>query len=161
MIVVPDVIAACPVLRHGGRVQWLAGRAIAPDAKLRFQALPGLKPVLGLGRLSRPTPWIVVAEGLFDWLTLASWGLPAVAALGTQGMEKVAAALRGQPRIFLAFDSDDAGCDASGRLRELFGEHRSRIVQLPQGVSDVADLATHPDGRAVFLDLLRRTARVR
>ncbi len=161
MIVVPEVVAACPVPRHGGRVHWLAGRAIAPEAKLRFQALPGPKPVLGLGRLPCPTPWIVITEGLFDWLTLASWGIPAVAAPGAQGLEKVAAALRGQPRIFLAFDSDDAGKTAAVRLRELLGEHRSRTVEMPAGVNDVADLATQPDGRAVFLDLLKRTARVR
>ena len=153
MIVVPEVIV--------GRVHWLAGRAIAPDAKLRFQALPGPKPVLGLGRLPRPCPWIVVTEGLFDWLTLASWGIPAEAVLGTQGLEKVAAALRGQPRIFLAFDSDDAGQTAAVRLSQLLGEYRSRIVELPAGTSDIANLATRPDGRAVFLDLLKRTGRVR
>ena len=153
MIVVPEVIA--------GRVHWLAGRSTSANAKQRFTALPGPKPVLGLGYLPRPADWIVVTEGLFDWLTLASWDIPAVAALGTQGLDKVAAALRGQPRIFLAFDSDDAGRDASRRLRELLGKHRSRVVELPLGVSDVADLATHPDGRVVFLDLLRRTARVR
>ena len=160
-IVVPEIIA--------GRVHWLAGRSTSANAKQRFTALPGPKPVLGLGRLPCPSPWIVVTEGLFDWLTLASWGVPAVAALGTQGLDKVAAALRGQPRIFLAFDSDDAGREASRRLRELFGEHRSRTVELPDaypvlghgGVNDVADLATHPGGRAVFLDSLKRTARVR
>ena len=153
MIVVPEVIA--------GRVHWLAGRTIQPDARQRFTALPGPKPVLGLGRLSSPADWIVVTEGLFDWLTLANWGLPSVVALGTQGLDKVAVALRGQPRIFLAFDSDDAGREASRRLRELLGEHCSRVVELPAGVNDVADLATHPDGRAVFLDSLRRTAQVR
>ena len=84
-----------------------------------------------------------------------------MAALGTQGLEKVAVALRGQPRIFLAFDSDDAGQTAAVRLRELLGGHRSRVVELPTGISDVADLASHPDGRAVFLDLLKRTATVR
>ena len=161
MIVVPEIVS--------GRVHWLAGRAISPDAKQRFTALPGPKPVLGLGRLTSLPEWLVVTEGLFDWLTLASWGVPAVAALGTQGLDKVAAALRGQPRIFLAFDSDDAGRQASRRLRELLGEHRSRVVELPDacpvlghgGVNDVADLATHPDGRTIFLDSLRRTARVR
>ena len=161
MIVVPEIVA--------GRARWLTGRSIQPDARQRFTALPGPKPTLGLGRLAHPADWIVVTEGLFDWLTLASWGVPAVAALGTQGLDKVAAALRGQPRIFLAFDSDDAGREASRRLRELLGEHRSRIVELSDacpvlghgGVNDVADLATHPDGRTVFLDSLRRTARVR
>ena len=153
MIVVPEVVA--------GRVHWLAGRSASPNAKQRFTALPGPKPVLGLESLPRPTPWLVVTEGLFDWLTLASWGVPSVAALGTQGLEKVAAALRGQPRIFLAFDSDDAGQTAAVRLRELLGEHRSRIVELPEGAADIGDLAMQPDGHAVFLDLLKRTARVR
>ena len=153
MIVVPEFVA--------GRVHWLAGRSTSANARQRFTALPGPKAVLGLGRLAHPADWIVVTEGLFDWLTLASWGVPAVAALGTQGLEKVAAALRGQPRIFVAFDSDDAGHAASTRLRDLLGEHRSRVVELPEGVNDVADLATHPGGRAVFLDSLKRTAHVR
>ena len=153
MIVVPEIVA--------GRVHWLAGRAISPDAKQRFTALPGPKPVLGLGRLPHPADWLVVTEGLFDWLTLASWGVPAVAALGTQGLDKVAVALRGQPRIFLAFDSDDAGRTAAVRLSNLLGEHRSRIVELPDCVNDVGDLATLQDGPAVFLDSLKRTAHVR
>ena len=161
MIVVPEIVA--------GRARWLTGRSIQPDARQRFTALPGPKPTLGLGRLAHPADWIVVTEGLFDWLTLARWDIPSVAALGTQGLDKVAAALRGQPRIFLAFDSDDAGRQASRRLRELLGEHRSRVVELPDacpvlghgGVNDVADLATHLDGRTIFLDSLRRTARVR
>ena len=161
MIVVPEVIA--------GRVHWLAGRTIQPDARQRFTALPGPKPVLGHGCLPRPADWLVVTEGLFDLLTLANWGVPAVAALGTQGLDKVAAALRGQPRIFLAFDSDDPGQTAAVRLRELLGEHRSRVVELPDAcpvlghgsINDVADLATRPDGRAVFLDSLKRAAHVR
>ena len=153
MIVVPELIA--------GRVHWLAGRAIASEARLRFQALSGPKPVLGLGQLPRRSEFVVVTEGLFDWLTLASWGLPAVAALGTQCLDKVEAALRGHPRVFLAFDSDEAGCGAASRLQELFGEHRSRVVTLPDGVTDVADLGAHPDGRDVFLHLLRRAATAR
>ncbi len=153
MIVVPEVVA--------GRVHWLAGRAISHDARRRFTALPGPKPVLGMGQLTWPSHWIVVTEGLFDWLTLASWDIPAVAALGTQGLDKVAAALRGQRRIFLAFDSDDAGQTAAVRLRDLLGEHRAQVMELPDGTSDIADLATRSDGHAVFLDLLKRTARVR
>ena len=108
MVVVPDA--------SGGLVRWLAGRALQPDARPRFQALPGPKPVLGLGRLGPAPPWAVVAEGLFDWLALTGWGLPSVAALGTQGVERIASALRGCPRVFLAFDGDDAG----GRRRTAF-----------------------------------------
>jgi len=150
MIVVPELA--------GGRVHWLAGRAVWPVLKPRFQALPGPKPVLGRTRLPSPAPWVVVAEGLFDWLLLSAWGLPAVAALGTQGMDRLASALQGQPRVFLAFDADEAGSEAARQLSELLGPHRARIVTLPGGIGDVADLGARQDGRSVFLDLLRTAA---
>ena len=151
MIVVPELI--------GGRVNWLAGRAIHPQARPRFQALPGTKPVLGLSRLPAASPWIVVTEGLFDWLLLAGWSLPAVAALGTQGMDKLASSLRDRPRLFLAFDADDAGREAASQLTDLLGHHRTALVTLPRGVSDVGELGRDPQGRTVFLSLLNRAAR--
>ena len=150
MVVVPDA--------SGGLVRWLVGRALDSDARPRFQALPGPKPVLGLGRLGPAPPRAVVAEGVFDWLALTGWGLPACAALGTQGVERVAGALRGCPRVFLAFDADDAGREATERLVTLLGR-RAAAVTLPQGVGDVAELAALPQGRAAFLRLLARTAR--
>ena len=149
MAVVPDVA--------GGLVRWLAGRAIDPDAAPRFQSLPGPKPALGLGRLGPAPSWAVLAEGLFDWLALTGWGLPACAALGAQGVEKVTASLRGCPRVFLAFDSDDAGREATERLGGLLGR-RAASVNLPEGIGDVAELAALPQGRAVFLSLLERAA---
>ena len=150
MAVVPDLAS--------GRVRWLGGRAIDPERSPRFQALPGPKPVLGLGRLGAAPSWVVLTEGVFDWLALTQWGLPAVAALGTQGMERVAASLRGCSRVFLAFDADDAGREAAERLESLLGR-RAATVRLFEGVTDVAELATHPHGRAIFLGLLARAAR--
>jgi len=150
MVVVPDA--------SGGLVRWLKGRALAPDARPRFQALPGPKPVLGLGGLGPAPGWAVVAEGLFDWLALTGWGLPAIAALGTQGVERVASALRGCPRVFLAFDADDAGREATDGLLALLG-CRAAAVTLPDGVGDVAELAALPHGRSVFLRLLSEAAR--
>ena len=149
MAVVPEVA--------GGLVRWLAGRAIGPDAAPRFQSLPGPKPVLGLGRLGPAPSWAVLGEGLFDWLAIAGWGIPACAALGTQGVEKAAASLRGCPRVFLAFDSDDAGREAAERLGGLLGR-RAATVNLPEGIGDVAELAAMPHGRAAFLRLLARAA---
>ena len=119
--------------------------------------MPGSKPVLGRGRLGHAPPWAVVTEGLFDWVALARWGLPACAALGTQGMERVAAALHGCPRVFLAFDDDDAGRTAASRLAGLLGR-RAAPVTLPAGVADAADLAARPHGRAAFLRLLAQAA---
>ena len=149
-VVIPEIA--------GERVRWLAGRAIDPERRPRFQALPGPKPVLGLGRLGPAPPSAVVTEGVFDWLLLTEWGLPACAALGTQGMERVAAALRGCPNVFLAFDNDDAGREAAAQLGALL-DRRAAVVTLPTGVVDVAELATLPCGRRVFLRLLERAAR--
>ena len=149
MITVPDTAL--------GRVRWLTGRAVDSAVKPRFQALPGPKPVLGLARLGPSPPWAVLTEGVFDYLALASWGYPACAALGAQGMEKVAMALRGCPRVFLAFDNDGAGRDAAGSLKELLGL-RAAAVRLPRGIADVGELAKLPRGRRLFHRLLSQAA---
>ena len=149
MITVPD-------LAHG-LVRWLTGRAVDAGAKPRFQAVPGPKPVLGLARIGPAPPFAILTEGVFDYLTLAAWGYPACAALGTQGMDKVAAVLRGCPRVFLAFDNDDAGRTATDGLKEVLGR-RAAVVNLPQGVADVGELATRPYGQLLFQRLLARAA---
>ena len=150
MIVVPDVA--------GGIARWMAGRAIDPGASPRFQALPGTKPVLGLGRLGGAPSFVVLTEGVFDWVALAGWGLPPCAALGTQGAERIAASLRGCGRVFLAFDADDAGREMTGRLTSLLGR-RAAPVTLPGGISDAAELAALAGGRAAFMRALRAAAR--
>ncbi len=156
MVVVPDPVSSTG--QAGGLVRWLVGRAVDPDRTPRFQALPGPKPVLGLRRLGPAPDWAVVAEGLFDWLALTGWGHPAVAALGTQGVERVADALRGCSRVFLTFDGDDAGHEATERLQTLLGR-RAAAVTLPPGIGDVGELAALPHGRAAFLRLMVLAAR--
>ena len=150
MITVPDMVA--------GRVGWLTARAIDQTAKPRFQALPGPKPVLGLSAVGQIPPFVVLTEGVFDHLILATWGYSACAALGTQGMDKVAAALRGCYRVFLAFDNDDAGRVAAQDLKDLLGR-RAAVVHLPRGISDVSELANLPHGQMLFNRLLAQAAR--
>ena len=150
MVVVPEL--------SGGLAVWLVGRAVQPDAKPRFQALPGPKPVLGLAALGPAPPCVIVAEGVFDWLTLVAWGYPAVAALGTQGMDKLAATLRGCPRVFLAFDNDGAGNTAAQELKGLLG-NRAALVNLPQGVADLGELATLSNSNIIFHRLIAHAAR--
>ena len=150
MIAVPD-------LAHG-RVRWLTGRAVDAGAKPRFQAVPGPKPVLGLTRLGPAPEFLILTEGVFDWLTLAAWDYPACAALGTQGVDKVAAHLRGCPRIFLAFDNDGAGREAAANLQSLLGR-RAAVVNLPQGIADVGELTTLPNCKLIFRLLLARAAK--
>ena len=150
MIVVPD-------LAHG-RVRWLTGRAIGAGAAPRFQAVPGPKPVLGLTRLGPAPEFVILTEGVFDYLALTTWGYPACAALGTQGVDKVAANLRGCPRVFLAFDNDGAGREATANLQLLLGR-RAAVVNLPHGVADVGELATLPHGQPLLRRLLARAAK--
>ena len=135
MIVVPD--------GAHGRVRWLGGRAIKPGARPRFQALTGSKPILGLGRIPHDARWVIVTEGMFDWLTLAQWGLPACAALGTQGLERVAQAVSRFANVFVAFDKDDAGQAAAERLASLL-EGRAAIVRLPRDYLDVGGTRHRP-----------------
>ena len=141
-----------------GRVQWLGGRAVMRSGRPRFQAVPGPKPILGLGRIPRSARWVIVTEGVFDWLTLTHWGLPACAALGTQGMERIAQAVLRFANVFVAFDRDDAGEAAAERLNALLGR-RSAVVRLPRDFLDVGELATAPDGRAAFSARLAEAAR--
>ena len=149
MVVVPEL--------SGGLAVWLTGRSVQPNARPRFQALPGPKPLLGLAALGPAPQWVIVAEGVFDYLTLASWGYPAVAALGTQGMDRVAMALRGCPRVFLAFDNDQAGNTAAECLKQLLG-NRAAVVNLPHGVGDLGELAKRPNGQPLFRRLLAQAA---
>ena len=149
MITVPDIAS--------GRVRWLTGRAVDGGTTPRFQAVPGPKPVLGLASLGPAPAFAILTEGVFDYLTLTAWGYPACAALGTQGVDKVAANLRGCPRIFLAFDNDGAGLAATESLKDLLGR-RAAVVNLPGGISDVGELATLPNGQLIFRQLLARAA---
>ena len=151
-LVVPDVA--------NGLVRWLGGRTIARGVRPRFQALPGPKPVLGLSRIPLDSRWVIVTEGMFDWLTLTQWGLPACAALGTQGLERVAQAVSRFANVFVAFDKDDAGDAAADRLSALLGR-RSTVVKLPRDFLDVGELATASDGRAAFIAKLAEAARER
>ena len=151
-LVVPDAA--------NGQVRWLGGRAITSGARPRFQALTGAKPVLGLGRIPPDARWVIVTEGMFDWLTLAQWGLPACAALGTQGLERVAKAVSRFANVFVAFDRDAAGDAAAERLSALLGR-RSAVVGLPRDFMDVGELAIASDGRAAFTAQLAEAAQER
>ena len=152
MVVIPEVT--------GGRVRWLAGRAIDPErvATVPVAArFPG--PCSGWDGLAPLPAWAVVAEGLFDWLALAQWGLPACAALGTQGLERVASALRGCPRVFLAFDNDEAGRDGGEPGLGARLAPAPPPWPCPPASPTWRSLPTSSNGQAVFERLLTRAAR--
>lgn len=136
-----------PELREEGPI-WLVGRAVAAnDAAPRYLGLSGRKPLLGW-ESARDERAVYLTEGPFDWLALRSWGLPALALVGTHARRETLAALARFPRVYLALDGDAAGREATDALRGLLGA-RAVPVALP-GVKDVADLALRPDGRDAF-----------
>jgi DNA primase len=149
-IVVPDLC--------GGRPTWLIGRVVdaspADDMPV-YLGLPGPKPLFGLDE-ARHSPTVLVVEGAFDNLTLRMWGYPVIATLGTHVRADLLEVLRTFKRQFLVLDNDDAGLEASLRLREQLGEG-AIPVHLPDGIKDPSQLATLPDGRQQFAAALLRS----
>jgi DNA primase len=126
----------------------MVGRTIEPSVEgPRYLGLPGRKPLLGW-ESARGSRTVFLVEGPFDWLTLRSWDLPAVALVGTHVRTAAVQALSRFERIYLALDNDEAGHAAAVAINAALG-NRAALVQLP-GVKDVADLATLPDGRVAF-----------
>lgn len=139
-----------PELQHG-RAVWLTRRSIE-GAEPRFQALPGGKPLLGLGHLADPS-LVILTEGVFDWLAQVQWGLPACATLGCHSLHGVTPFLVRARRVYLVMDNDPAGQEATSWLQSLL-DCRAVPISLPLGVKGVAELAVRPDGQQVFLRLL-------
>ena len=93
---------------------------------------------------------VVVTEGPFDWLTACSWGLHAVALLGTHASRDALCALRSFRRVYLALDADGAGRRATAQLASALGA-RAVVVPLPEGVHDLNELGCRRGGRDAFL----------
>jgi DNA primase len=139
-IVVPELRAGQPI--------WLIGRTLRSSRNTpKYLALPGPKPLLGLGALTNERS-VWVCEGVFDWLTLRVWNYPTVALAGTHVRTSLLRALDRFTRIYLVLDSDEAGQAATRALIAVLSD-RVRPVTLP-GVKDVADLTRMPDGRERF-----------
>lgn len=144
-----------PEIREDGPL-WLIGRTVEDATSPRYLGLPGRKPLLGWAEVRGRSP-IVVTEGVIDRLVLSGWGVPAVALAGTHARPEVLAALARFPRVGLLLDADAAGRAATATLRAALGT-RAIPIPLPAGVKDVADLAPHPDGRAILAHTLADVA---
>jgi DNA primase len=143
-VVVPEIRAGQPI--------WLVGRTIESDGDApKYLGLPGPKPLLGWEfAASHRDVWIV--EGVFDYLTLHSWGIPALALVGTRARAETLDTLGRFARIYLALDNDPAGREATAHLIDHLGP-RAIPVALPE-VKDVAELALHRNGRETLLGAL-------
>jgi DNA primase len=129
-----------------GRATWLTGRTLG-EATPRYMNLRLPTPLLGLASVRREEA-VILAEGVFDWLTLVQWGFPAVALLGTRISKHTVETLRRFSRVYIALDSDDPARRAAAELASALGS-RAAIVELPTGVHDLNDLGrSTPDRRA-------------
>ena len=157
MIVVPEILNGSPA--------WMTGRTVRKNVKPRFNALPGKKAVLGIGTLPRRIQRLIVAEGIFDWLTLREWRLPSVALAGNGNTDNLIKQLNRvrADEVVLALDADEKGESLTRRLLGLDiedGEEpraalaNASSIRLPSGCEDIGDLATVPGGRMRFMAAL-------
>ena len=136
---------------RNGQAVWLIGRTIEDGREPRYLGLRGHRPLIGWEDACR-SRWVVLIEGVFDWLFLRQWRLPALALTGTHVRPQAIAALRRFHCVYLALDNDEAGHAAAAVLSPLIGTAAHR-VELP-GVKDVAELGLRPEGRERFMEVL-------
>src|SRR5919199_156763 len=68
---------------RGGQPIWFIGRHPSDgEARVKYLVLPGEKPILAFERAAGRRE-VYLVEGVFDWLTAVSWGLPAFSTCGT------------------------------------------------------------------------------
>ena len=97
---------------------------------------------------------LIIVEGQMDVLGLARLGLPiGIATSGTALSEHHVKILkRYTENIYLMFDNDGAGQQATQRALKLFYQENlfPRIIKLPEENKDIDDLANTPEGKLVF-----------
>jgi len=93
---------------------------------------------------------VVVTEGVFDWLALRAWSVPALSLVGTHASPDVLDALTRFEQVYLALDGDGAGREATAALVARLPSALPLELPLGNGIKDVADLARLPEGRSVF-----------
>lgn len=143
-----------PELRDGQGV-YLVGRAVSNRQRAKYIGLPGApKPLYGYAS-AEGAKAVFLVEGPFDWLTLVNWGYAARGLLGSHLKREHQHEFDAVERIYLVMDNDEEGSSASRVLAEKFGS-RARVVQLPQGIKDVNEMAQRPNGRALFERLVEQ-----
>ena len=155
MVVIPDA--------RNGEPLWATGRVVDDEVEPRFDSLPGRKTILGLNSLPRRAAHLIVAEGVFDWLTLKEWRLTAVGLAGNGNIPRLVEQLNATmaERIILALDANEEGQAFAAKLLgqdegNPLDEHIRNVtsIDLPKGFEDIGDMATATNGRAMFLQAI-------
>lgn len=152
-----------PIFDTMGNVIGFSARVLNPEDKPKYlnsaehKAFEKSKILYGLNfakNAIREQEKLIVVEGQMDVLGLAKLGFPiGVATSGTSLTDDHVKLLkRYTENIYLMFDNDSAGQQATQRALKLFYEQNlfPRIIQLPQSAKDIDDLANESNGKSVF-----------
>lgn len=125
-----------PDITLGGQVQYLAGRSLQPDAKLRYLGLPIRKTMFLLGRANKSLP-VIVTESVIDTVNLVQMQFQGVGVNGTGMQPHWAQELNKFPVVCFAQQNDDAGREAVERWQTLIPH--GRVVKIPDKYKDLND----------------------
>lgn len=127
-----------PVWDEKGRCVFVARRSV----KTKFFNYPKEvnKPIYGLNFIPNYVTQVVVCESIINALTCWTWGIPAVALIGTGSFEQYPILQNCHIRRFLlALDPDDAGDKGRMRFRKNVTGKMIIDLEIPEG-KDVNDL---------------------
>lgn len=128
-----------PVKDKRGNVVFVARRSVT--GKFFNYPKDCEKPVYALDKITDEHRKVVVVESFINCLTLWSWGIPAIALLGTGTSEQYKILEKTNIReLLLAFDGDEAGRKGAARMKAHLGPYKFiKVIQIPDG-KDVNDL---------------------
>lgn len=152
-----------PIYDTMGNVIGFSARVLHPDDKPKYlnsaehKAFEKSKVLYGLNRAKnhiREQQKLIIVEGQMDVLGLARLGYPiGVASSGTSlSSDHIKLLKRYSENIYLLFDNDGAGYQATVRALKLFYQQNifPKIISLPQGNKDIDDLANTKNGKSEF-----------
>jgi len=99
----------------------------------------------GLHTLDRENPTLIITEGVFDALSFEQEGFRVLSPMGghfnKEALKQVLDICRSQQKVFLCFDSDDAGSRFQTDMGKRLFKNQVEFLcgTLPEGVKDVSD----------------------
>ena len=122
---------------------YFAGRAINPEVEKRWAHYNPVVELMGDRRpywnhaIQRGDAFLVVVEGQADAMTLAQWGIPAMALAGLSSDDETLTKLAGYKTVVLALEGDAAGMSGqtAAKLLPTLGPV-FRVATWPEGVKD-------------------------
>lgn len=127
-----------PVWDEKGRCVFVARRSV--NTKFFNYPKDVNKPVYGLNFINPNDTSVVVCESIINALTCWSWGIPAIALIGTGSYEQYPILQNSSIRkLILALDPDEGGARGEYRIRKNIKDKMIVSLPIPKG-KDVNDL---------------------